>query len=236
MCVCIYVYIHTHIYILFFFCRGLGNQRSNVVSFVRHIRRHMMSVHVLLTNVNFDLLIEMISPIADFTLQPSLIFAWVSVAMMCAKCWVCNSILSVIISWHFTLRKSFPLLPFYLSFSVFLSVWAHVFLCDSVGYNPLLSFFILMFNLSVKSFKQGHESHFERLPWLQCGGAQRHRNQWGGSPVGLGKWFGPEPGSGDDKVLSRSPRLLEPRADLPIYNLTPPCHLSWTHADLTSLI
>ena len=44
-----------------------------------------------------------------------------------------------------------------------------------------------MFNLSVKSFKQGHESHFEKLPWLQCEGAQRHRNQWGGSRVGLGK-------------------------------------------------
>ena len=34
-----------------------------------------MSVHVLLTNVNFDLLIQMISSIDDFTLQPSLILA-----------------------------------------------------------------------------------------------------------------------------------------------------------------
>lgn len=76
-----------------------------------------------------------------------------------------------------------------------------------MDYNPLPSFFILMFNLSVKSFKQGHESHFEKLPWLQCEGAQRHRNQWGGSRVGLGKSFGPEPGSGDEKLLRRSLRL-----------------------------
>ena len=72
---CVYICIYTHIYILFFFCRGLGNQRCNVVAFMRHIRRHMMSVHVLLTNVNFDLLIQMISSIDDFTLQPSLILA-----------------------------------------------------------------------------------------------------------------------------------------------------------------
>lgn len=54
-------------FVFFFFCRGLGNQ-SNVVSLVRHIGRHMMSVHVLLTNVNFDLLLEMISSIDDFIL------------------------------------------------------------------------------------------------------------------------------------------------------------------------
>ena len=51
----------------FFFCRGMGNQRSNV-SLVRHVRRHMMSVLVLLTNVNFDLLLKMISSIDDFIL------------------------------------------------------------------------------------------------------------------------------------------------------------------------
>ena len=45
----------------------MGNQRSNV-SLVRHVRRHMMSVLVLLTNVNFDLLLEMISSIDDFIL------------------------------------------------------------------------------------------------------------------------------------------------------------------------
>lgn len=93
----------------------------------------------------------------------------------------------MIISWHFTLRKSFPLLPFCLFFSFFLLVRAHVCLCDSVDYNPLPSFFIWMFNLSAKSFKQGHELHFEKLPWLQCEGAQGHRNQWRGSRVGLGK-------------------------------------------------
>lgn len=51
----------------FFFCRGLGNH-SNVVSLVRHIGRHMISVHVFLTNVNFDLLLEMISSVDDFIL------------------------------------------------------------------------------------------------------------------------------------------------------------------------
>lgn len=51
----------------------------------------------------------------------------------------------------------------------------------------LPSHFYLDVQFASESFKQGHELHFEKLPWLQCEGAQRHRNQWRGSRGGLGK-------------------------------------------------